>query len=93
MRLKKTRRKSRRTGRGDPESDRDHRGDKRENRDALWDDLPGDEDSIGDLGPVAEKGEGEPSPPQSPGPEEGGAVRSLHFRGGDPAAGAWHKTK
>jgi len=90
---KKTGRKSRRTGRGNPESDGDHRGDKRENRDALWDDLPGDEDSIGDLGPVAEEEEGESSPPQSPGAEEGGAVRSLHVGGGDPVAEPWHKAK
>ena len=39
-----------------------------------------------DLGSVAGPEEGESSLPQSPGTEEGGAVRSCHFGGGDPVA-------
>jgi len=93
MRLKKTKRNSRRAGRGDPESDGDLRGDQRKNRDALWDDLPGDEGSIGDLGPVAAEEKGESSLPQSTGAEEGGAVRSLHSGCGDPVVRPWQEAK
>src|SRR4030042_399276 len=49
-RQKKTKGERRRARRGDRESDGDHRGDERKNRDVLWDDLPGYESSFADLG-------------------------------------------
>src|SRR4030042_1778143 len=88
-RRKKTKGERRRARRGDRESDGDHRGDERKNRDVLWDDLPGYESSFADLGPVAKAEEGESSPPQSSGAQEAGAVRSLHSGCGDPVAGPW----
>jgi len=93
MRLKKTKRKSRRSGRGDPESDGDHRGYERKNGDVRCPHWPGHESSFVDLGPVAEAEEGESSLPQSPGAQEGGAVRSLHFGVGDPVAEPWSQAK
>jgi len=71
---KKTKGKSRKPGRGDPQSDGDHRGYQGAHGDALWNHLPGHESAWVDLGPMAASEEGKSPHPQSTGSQEGGAV-------------------
>jgi hypothetical protein len=72
--LKKTKGKSRKPGRDDPQSDEDHRRYQGANGDARCHHLPGHEDPFVDFGPVAAAEEGKLSLRQSTWSQEGGAV-------------------